>query len=205
MVEFVGFLIQEKAGELETLRTAQGRLERMRTNLQSRTGWHKAKFQDEDSKIIVTDEDLKLFYSSSRCTYAKTALGSGEELTVREIVNVRNFLIASLVIENSCRPAALYALSKKSIGKASKSPQVTEDGVMFFSVASFYDKNVNASGLPTYLVMSEPLMHHMSVFCKQFHSKLANRNPQHLEDLFLLENGLRMDSEAISNAFRNIV
>ena len=203
MIEFVSFLIREKLGPLEVLENAQTRLEKMRCNLQARGGFHRAKFQDADSKIIITEDDLKNFYASSKCTTAKQALGREDELTVREIINVRNFLISSVIIENSCRPAALYALSKTAIKKALKSPQRTETGVLFYSVPSFYDKTVAVSGLPTYLVLSKPLMGHMSKYISKFCPKIANRNPNSPDDMFLLENGQRMDSEAVSNSFRN--
>jgi hypothetical protein len=87
----------------------------MRCNLQARGGFHRAKFQEDDSKIIITER----------------ALSGEDQLTVREIINVRNFLIASLIIENSCCPAALYALSMTAMKKAHRSPQKTETEVRF--------------------------------------------------------------------------
>ena len=202
LVEFVSFLIRDKLGDLDILQSAQTRLEKMRCNLQARGGFHRAKFQERDSKIFITDVDLENFFASSRPTSARKALAGNEDLTVRQIINVRNFLITSLIIENSCRPAALYALSRSSVKQAMKFPKMTESGVLYYSVASFYDKTVSSSGLPTYLVMSEPLMAHISVYAGRFWSDLAKRSPNSPDDLFLLEHGLRMDSESISNSFR---
>lgn len=176
----------------------------MRINLQREAGHHKARFQDEDSKKIITERDLSLFYESQKAKQALTALKSKsiKNLTVREACNVRNFLITSLLIENIARPAALYRLTCQDVQRAKEKLEFTEFGNGMYTMPAFYDKNVQKSGMPNYLVISEPLMGYLTRYVNVFRGILASRGREELNDLFLLEQGTRMDSDALSKGFR---
>ena len=88
----------------------------MRKNLKARVGAQKSMRADEDSKIIITGEDLEKFYASAKCQAAEKLLEEGvPNIRIRDILNVRNYLIAALIIENYCRPAVIYALNVKSV------------------------------------------------------------------------------------------
>jgi hypothetical protein len=169
----------------------------MRANLRARHGFSKAKFQDEDSKVIVGEEDFNKFFRSTKARAAMAILQSKGPCTKREAANVRNMLMTTVIIENVCRPSALYRLTVKGLMAAKK----TKDGQAFVLTA-LYDKNVASSGRPTYLVLPPSLKENLEVYCNSIRSILAEGSPGDLDDIFLKEDGSRMDSESISAGFR---
>ena len=203
LLEFLRYLKTGNQVDKEIIMQAEIRLENMRRNLCKRRGVHKAKFQERDSQIHFTDDDLQNFFKSTKAAAARIALYTDTKLTVREIGNVRNYLLACIIVENCCRPAALFALSLSVFIKARGKPQQSmSQNTTYFVIVSFYDKTVAVTGLPNYLVLSEPLMDQLSRYVDKFRPQVARRNADAPDDLFLLEQGTRMDDAAISNGYR---
>lgn len=204
LLEFIRFQKKENLVDPDVLMRAELSLENMQSNLRSRRGFHKAKFQEEDSQVHFTDQDLQNFFQSKLVKAAKDALQRpGKDLTLREIINVRNYLLVVWVVENCCRPAALYAVPVAAIRKARDNPRTSDSSQStYFVIPSFYDKTVAVSGLPNYLVMSEPLMKETLRYVEELRPRLAMRNPMAPDDLFLLEHGARMNDAAISAGYR---
>lgn len=204
LLEFLRFLKKENLLDKDVLMRAEVSLENMQSNLRARRGFHKAKFQDKDSEVHFTDQDLQNFFHSTKVKAAKKALHRGPEgLTIRDIINVRNYLLTVWMVENCCRPAALYAVSVADIQKARRTPRHSEKNqTTYFVVPSFYDKTVAVTGLPNYLVLSEPLMKDVLRYMDVLRPVIAGRNPTAPDDLFLLEDGTRMGDAAISAGYR---
>jgi hypothetical protein len=73
---------------------------------------------------------------------------------------------------------------------------------MYYSVCSTRAKNVDSSGKPTYILLTEQMM--ASIESYQQTARNTLKQPHSSKDLFLLENGEDMTSEHISKAFQSI-
>lgn len=202
MIEFIRFLRLHNLAESQTLVRAELSLENMRVNLKSRQSTHRAKFQDNDAQILLTQEDFSLFYQSTKAKEAILALGTAESLKIRQIQNVRNFLITCILLENSCRPAALFDLQITTLEKAFAKPVQDAKGNTQYVFPSFQDKTVASTGQPTYIVLSPVLKERLEAYLTKFrHSKdIWNKRP--IGDVFLKEDGSKMDTETISMGYR---
>ena len=119
MLEFVKFLKMSKYVNNIHLTSAEISLSNMKRNLKARIGPDKSRAVDSDSKVIVTGRDLENFYSSARCTAAQDLLNNSTVKTKkRDICNLRNYLISSIIIDNYCRPCSLYSMSVTSLMEA---------------------------------------------------------------------------------------
>lgn len=189
----------------QTLIRAELFLSNMRTNLKARQSVDRAKFQDEDAQILVTQEDFNMFYDSIKAKSAVLALETVPSLLIREIVNLRNFLIASIILENACRPAALYDFKVSTLEKAKAHPITDANGKERFAFPSFQDKTVSSTGKPTYIVLSPQLMERLLIYVRKFRGKIAARSNRDIGDVFLKEKGTKMNTENVSMAYRLVL
>ena len=121
MIEFIKFLRLKKLVSAEDLTAAEVSLSNMKRNLRNRVGIQRSQNVDEDSRIVVSGSDIANFYSSSRCKAAQDLLKKAEcpnPCAKRKVTNMRNYLIANIIIDNYARPAALYSMSVTSVMKA---------------------------------------------------------------------------------------
>ena len=68
-------------------------------------------------------------------------------------------------------------------------------------MASYYDKTVAVTGMPTYLVLGESLMKSMIKYVDHFRG-IIMKDDVTCDDVFLKEDGGKLDSENISACFR---
>ena len=115
-IEFIRYLKKGQAVSVEVLDAAEISMSNMRKNLKARVGAQKSMRADADSKVIISGEDLEQFYASAKCKAAEKLLEEGvPNIKIRDILNVRNYLIAALILENYCRPASIYRLNVASV------------------------------------------------------------------------------------------
>lgn len=202
MLEFIRFLKLHSLAESQTLVRAEISLQNMRVNLKSRQGTHRAKFQDTDAKILLTQEDFALFYKSAKAKEAINALLSATSLKIRQIQNVRNFLITSILLENACRPAALFDLQISTLEEAFAKPVTDAKGNVQYVFPSFQDKTVASTGKPTYIVLSPVLKERLEAYLTNFRFSKETWNQRPIGDVFLKEDGSKMDTETVSMAYR---
>lgn len=205
MLEFIRFLRLHSLADSQTLVRAEVSLENMRINLKSRQSTHRARFQDKDAKILLTQEDFSLFYQSTKAKEAILALVAAKFLKIREIKNVRNFLMTCILLENSCRPAALFDLQISTLEKAFASPVTDAKGNTQYVFPSFHDKTVALTGRPTYIVLSPLLKKRLEAYLTKFRFSKERWNKQPIGDAFLKENGSKMDTETISMGYRSVL
>ena len=134
------------------------RLSLARQNAKKKQNKEMAEFQEEDRKLVIAQPDIDAFLASPLSVKAYNDLQDSKVLTKRDAVNARNFVIAKWILENSCRPSDLDDAKVRQLEEAKKDPRRAEDGSSYYSICSTSSKNVNSSGLPTYLLISQDMM-----------------------------------------------
>ena len=201
-IEYLRFARRENIVPSQLVDTTVERLRMSQGNARRLAKGEHASFQDKDGKIMVLQEDIEKFKKSKRAALAQKMMNAGTPVGLRKATNIRNFVITQLLLDNHCRPSALENFSTADVEGAKKEPKWSSKGKMYYSVCSTKAKNVDSSGRPTYILLTEEMMASIEAYQKTARDTLKQQHSS--KDLFLLENGDDMTSEHISKAFRSI-
>lgn len=156
----------------------------------------------QEAQKWIDPQDIESFFESQICRKAAQILKNAPHLkkrpTSKNICLVRNYLIAKLIINNSLRPCALYKLKVDQIDKA-----IQDRETKLWEVPLFYDKNMGATALPSYLHLTDDEkdeMIHFISFIRPCVIKTGNST----DDLFTLTNGERLGNIGLSRCWRSI-
>ena len=200
--EFTRYARREELITSQTATTALERLKNCRDNAKRRANVEQAEFQDRDGKITVLQKDVDEFRISRRAKEAQTTLARMTPLTKRSAVNVRNYLITELLLENFCRPSDLVGLTLSSLKRARENRGQLKEGQSYISVCTTTSKNAASSGVPAYLMITDRLDAKLKLYETEVRPKLARETSP--DDMFLLTSGEAMTDDNISNGFRTI-
>ena len=200
--EFCQYTRREELANPLIVSTAIERLTLARRNVKSKHKKEYAQFQDQDGKRILRQTDIEAFRSSPKARQAIADLQAKEIHKVANAINARNFVITTLILDNHSRPTDLEGLTLTDLDNAKKKPRVGEDGGKYYSVCSTTSKNVNASGLPTYLLITIEAMDLLDSYRAKARSKLATTASG--DALFVKGNGEPMAWDNISGGYRSI-
>ena len=202
--EFLGYALRDRLIDERVGTDAKVRVKAARKNAQKRANVEMAAFQDADREIVVVQADINAFHSSERARAARTALSGSQVIESQTVsINIRNYLIACLLIDNSCRPSAIEKMMVHQVLKAKENPkQDHKDGGKYYSVTTISSKNASASGLPTYLLITEKTMDMLTTYLERVRPNLVTEDSP--DEVFLSRQGFGLNHTNISRAYRTI-
>ena len=200
--EFCAYARREGLADPLVVSTAIERITLARKNLKSKHQKEYAAFQVEDGKKVLRQSDITAFRRSPKARKAMADLQDKGLLSKNDAVNARNFVITTMLLENNSRPSDLEGLTLADLDSAKKNPRVGDDGVKYYSVCSTTSKNVSASGLPTYILITLETMAVLQNYLERARNILANVSSR--DAVFVKENGEPMTDENISQGYRSI-
>ena len=172
-----------------------------RKNAKKKQKREMAEFQEEDRKLVIGQSDIDAFLAAPLSVKAAKDLENSQVLKKRDAVNARNFVITKWILENSCRPSDLDETKVTQLEEAKKDPKRAEDGTSYYSICSTSSKNVESSGQPTYLLISDDMMKTFDSYLTKARPALATLASE--DSVFIKENGEPMVHDNISQGYRS--
>ena len=201
--EFLAYVARDRLVSDRTVNVALDKVRKARKNAYRLAGRERASFQDQDRQVLVLQSDIDQFHDSPKAKLALACLTGDRPITKASAITVRNYLITHLLLDNSCRPSDLEELTVSQITEAKKQGTLDPtDGSKHYSATSLTSKNVAASGLPTYILITEKAMSLLEQYLEKVRPILAKETSP--GNLFLTETGKGMAPENVSRAYRAI-
>lgn len=150
----------------------------------------------------MLQEDVTKFRSSRRAKAAIELLSGSGRVTKRSAANARNYLITELILTNAARPSDFVGLTQELVAGGRDANRRLVNGQQYVELCTTSSKPTSATGLPSYLMLTEEVDARLKQYQERARPVLASASSP--DDVFLLQNGKAMEDANYSSAYRTI-